>query len=276
MFVNTHLFKRSLNIVCLILVVASASVAARSEGLSGLGGAVGNAVGGAVKGVGGTLGTAGGALKSGLAGVAGSRSVDSSLGDGNNADNAAAGQSVARSGNWVGAPLIMKRTAHVEDEDSCGNGFLDFLRSRNCQDMSRDGENETVEQVSGSDAVEPAVPEIQTEVQLPIREKPTSPKSMALLNADQPAGGKGEVAAVPKSQQPKTIDQGEPKSPLLSCDKAGNLVSTYGFSDIKPSDCDGNVLSFNARRDGRPFLITLNAQSGELVKVLRLPPQAVY
>jgi hypothetical protein len=292
MFVGTHLFKRSLNLGCVILIVASAPAGARSEGLSGLGSAVGNAVGSAAKGIGGALGSVGGGAvgntvggtakgiggalgsKGGLAGAVDGHSAGNSPGNGSEIGNTGAIQEAARSGNWVGAPLILKRSVRVEGQDSCDGTFLDFLRSRACKDISLEAEQENPDQVFTSDDGETAVPDTNARAQAPIKKKAASPKSLARLDAGNSTGGKLEV--VPQSAQPKTNDKDQPKSPLFSCTKAGNLVGTYGFSDIKPSDCEGDVLSFNARRDGKPFLITLNAVSGELIRVRREPPQDAH
>lgn len=56
----------------------------------------------------------------------------------------------------------------------------------------------------------------------------------------------------------------------VSCTKAGEIVSGYGFSAVKPADCDGQVYAFNATRDGKSFSIKLNAASGELTEVKKL------
>lgn len=56
----------------------------------------------------------------------------------------------------------------------------------------------------------------------------------------------------------------------VSCSKAGDIVSGYGFSAVKPADCDGQVYAFNATRDGKSFSIKLNAASGELTEVKKL------
>jgi len=56
----------------------------------------------------------------------------------------------------------------------------------------------------------------------------------------------------------------------VSCTKAGEIVSGYGFSAVQPADCDGQVYAFNATRDGKSFSIKLNAASGELTEVKKL------
>jgi len=53
----------------------------------------------------------------------------------------------------------------------------------------------------------------------------------------------------------------------LSCDKAGQIISGYGFSGVKPSVCTGKIYAFNASRDGNNFAIKLDSSSGELTEV---------
>ena len=57
---------------------------------------------------------------------------------------------------------------------------------------------------------------------------------------------------------------------VMTCDKATSIVGDYGFSSVKPSDCQGEVYAFNATRDGKSFAIKLNAASGELTEVKKL------
>ena len=59
-------------------------------------------------------------------------------------------------------------------------------------------------------------------------------------------------------------------SGALSCEKAGSIVSGYGFSSVKPADCKGQVYAFSASRDGKAFAIKLNAVSGELTEVRKV------
>ena len=56
----------------------------------------------------------------------------------------------------------------------------------------------------------------------------------------------------------------------MSCDKAGSIVSGYGFSSVNPTSCKGKVYAFNATRDGKSFTIKLDAASGELTEVKKL------
>lgn len=65
--------------------------------------------------------------------------------------------------------------------------------------------------------------------------------------------------------------QSEPASGAgLSCAKAGDIVSGFGFTAVKPETCNGKVYAFNATRDGNAFAIKLDSSSGELTEVKKL------
>jgi len=53
----------------------------------------------------------------------------------------------------------------------------------------------------------------------------------------------------------------------LSCEKAGTIVSSYGFSGVTSSSCAGKVYAFAGSRDGQSYVIEVDAVSGELTKV---------
>ncbi len=57
------------------------------------------------------------------------------------------------------------------------------------------------------------------------------------------------------------------KATAISCAKAGEIVSGYGFKSVQQVSCSGQVYAFNATRDGKPFSIKLSAASGELTEV---------
>jgi len=58
--------------------------------------------------------------------------------------------------------------------------------------------------------------------------------------------------------------------PLINCEKAQAIVAEYGFKHIKAELCIGENFEFHATRDGKPFLIEIEAANGELAKVRRL------
>lgn len=67
--------------------------------------------------------------------------------------------------------------------------------------------------------------------------------------------------------KPETRKKAAQKAKSLSCDKASEIVSGYGFTSIKSTSCTGPVYAFNASRDGKPFSIKMNSASGELTEV---------
>ena len=75
----------------------------------------------------------------------------------------------------------------------------------------------------------------------------------------------------PKITQPQAEDTVAAATAGLSCDKAGTIVTGYGFSGVKAQSCKGKVYAFNATRDGKSFAIKLDAASGELTEVKKLP-----
>jgi hypothetical protein len=56
----------------------------------------------------------------------------------------------------------------------------------------------------------------------------------------------------------------------MSCDKAGEIVSGYGFTSVKPTTCTGQVFAFNATRSGKAYVIKLSSASGELTEVKKV------
>ena len=88
---------------------------------------------------------------------------------------------------------------------------------------------------------------------------------------------KKKTAAQPAKQAPRK-EAGAPQKKVapakaagLSCEKAGSVVTGYGFSSVTPSSCEGKVYAFNAQRDGKSFAIKLDPKSGELTEVKKLP-----
>ena len=58
--------------------------------------------------------------------------------------------------------------------------------------------------------------------------------------------------------------------PSITCEKAQAIVAEFGFKQIKAELCIGESFEFHATRDGKPFLIEIEAANGELAKVQRL------
>lgn len=85
------------------------------------------------------------------------------------------------------------------------------------------------------------------------------------------AAPQDDVATASIDNAPAAAADEPPKAAgSLTCDKAANIVSGYGFSAVKPQTCAGKVYAFNASRDGKSFAIKLDAASGELTEVKKL------
>ena len=110
---------------------------------------------------------------------------------------------------------------------------------------------------STAKSVKPGSAEVTTAT---LGEAPDVPAAKKPLPAAKPSATTAEVPPPPKSAA----------TAGLSCDKAGSIITGYGFSSVKPDSCKGKVYAFNATRDGRSFAIKVDAASGELTEVKKL------
>jgi hypothetical protein len=268
MFSNIFIARRwiavaALTVGCVILPIAWSSPAAQAESL---GGALGNAVGGAARGTGGALGGLGGSTDA----PAGNPATGNSSTD---RGGAGGSETAGRSGNWVGAPADAKTDGHFGGQYECGSTLIDWLSGRDCMDKSP--ETPDLDQASYSAGHDAAAPEVAPQSQAPAAKTVTTPQTMARLNVEEPAVEKPKLTVAPQPMEPKAGEGIRPRSsPLLSCGKAKSIVDGYGFTQVRPSDCDGQVFAFDAKRDGKSFSVSLNAQNGELIQVRKLPPKA--
>ncbi|MDP1700945.1 MAG: hypothetical protein Q8L53_08330 [Aestuariivirga sp.] len=97
--------------------------------------------------------------------------------------------------------------------------------------------------------------------------KPVEKKSVASTE-------KKAVTASVASVEKKAVTSAEKKTASaasgMSCDKAGEIVSGYGFTSVKPTACTGQVFAFNATRSGKAYVIKLSSASGELTEVKKV------
>ena len=96
--------------------------------------------------------------------------------------------------------------------------------------------------------------------------KPTVKKSVA--STKKKAVKIQSVASVEK--KPATERKTANAATGISCDKAGQIVSDYGFASVKPTTCTGQVFAFNATRSGKAYVIKLSSASGELTEVQKV------
>ena len=99
-------------------------------------------------------------------------------------------------------------------------------------------------------------------------EKPAAIKTEKTAKVSKPSQDV-TTASVSKPEKADTAMQ-TATSGALSCDKAGDIVSGYGFQSVKPTACKGKTYAFAATRDGSSFSIKLDPASGELTEVKKL------
>ena len=101
----------------------------------------------------------------------------------------------------------------------------------------------------------------------------SAPEPEEALEADPQVTGSIERAPEAlQKPEPQVAARGEEKNESkpagqMSCEAAAEIVSGFGFSDVKPISCSGSSYGFEARRDGAAYSITLNATDGELSEV---------
>ena len=109
----------------------------------------------------------------------------------------------------------------------------------------------------------------------PAKPKPLKPAAKATTSPAatpvKPGTGDGANAALPQKTASATAAKPAASGGPLSCEKATEVVSGYGFSSVEASACSGKLYAFNAKRGGKSFAIKLNPASGELTEVKKLP-----
>ena len=99
----------------------------------------------------------------------------------------------------------------------------------------------------------------------PVYIAPKKKKTAKTAPAPKPSGAVVEKKAV-SSTGKKTASA----ATAISCDKAEKIVSGYGFANVTPATCIGQVFAFNATRSGKTYVIKLNSASGELTEVKKV------
>lgn len=104
----------------------------------------------------------------------------------------------------------------------------------------------------------------------PVRKKPAAvavaKPEPSVITAPKPS----TAIAVAKPPAPDTTASTTPSSGGMSCAKATQIVSGYGFDSVSPQACSGKVYAFNALRGGKSFLVRVDAASGELTEVKKV------
>ncbi len=124
-------------------------------------------------------------------------------------------------------------------------------------------------------------PGIAYEGEEPVYIAPKKKKTVKAVPAAKPVVKKSVASTEKKAVTPsvasvekKAVTSAEKKTasaaPGMSCDKAGKIVSGYGFTSVKPTTCTGQVFAFNATRSGKAYVIKLSSASGELTEVKKV------
>ena len=85
----------------------------------------------------------------------------------------------------------------------------------------------------------------------------------------QPVPQNGKLALANPQPLPDA-KKAKPAATGLSCSKATQLVSGYGFSDVKVKSCTGKIYAFTGTRSGKSYEIGVSSGSGQLTEVKRI------
>jgi hypothetical protein len=58
-------------------------------------------------------------------------------------------------------------------------------------------------------------------------------------------------------------------SKTIGCTAGAAIVTGYGFANVTPKTCTGNVYAYSALRDGKPYVIKVTAAQGEITEVTK-------
>lgn len=73
--------------------------------------------------------------------------------------------------------------------------------------------------------------------------------------------------APPEADLPEIASAGEAEG-RIDCQAAAAIVADYGFSDVRSTDCAGDLYAFSAMRDGTAYALSVT-QDGEIAEVSR-------
>ena len=100
--------------------------------------------------------------------------------------------------------------------------------------------------------------------------KAAKPIEKKTVDSTKKKAATSSVASVEKKAVTSTEKKTASAASGMSCDKAGEIVSGYGFTSVKPTTCTGQVFAFNATRSGKAYVIKLSSASGELTEVKKV------
>jgi hypothetical protein len=147
---------------------------------------------------------------------------------------------------------------------------------RNIDDVKKPIAKPQVKAVSIKPEVKPVV---QIAVANPVvimpKLKPELQKIAALTPVKPEAAPKArlildEPVVAPKASLPAVAAKPVASPNVIGCSKGVEIVTGYGFSEVKPKSCSGAVYAFDASRANAAYVITLSAATGEITDVKKL------
>jgi hypothetical protein len=149
---------------------------------------------------------------------------------------------------------------------------LAFERQRLAEEASRRSE----EQIRQFTYMGPQLTVPQGPTQALAAPSPGSPPEAAAGNEPQGSGEDRTASAeitweVPTPPSPKNLFMEKVLSAnngSRSCQKAKNIVTKYGFSDVETKVCRGVIYQFTGMRNGKKFSIKFSALTGALTEIL--------
>jgi hypothetical protein len=99
-------------------------------------------------------------------------------------------------------------------------------------------------------------------------DEPAEPR-VAVQSAPATASTTSSITPPPASATASDVESAPDTTPdvRLSCEAASDIIKGFGFSDVQPTSCSGQVYDFSAARDGSAYVIKLSAADGELTEV---------
>jgi hypothetical protein len=75
-----------------------------------------------------------------------------------------------------------------------------------------------------------------------------------------------ETASLTPVAKPKAVAA---PAKTIGCTAGAAVVTGYGFANVTPKTCTGNVYAYSAVRDGKPYIIKLTSAQGEITEVTK-------
>lgn len=111
---------------------------------------------------------------------------------------------------------------------------------------------------------------LEQALQAPPQAMPEAPPALPRARPLQVPVPEPELSSVPQPEIAAVPEQvAEIPDNALSCEDAATIVADYGFSDIRPTGCSGELYRFSATRDGSAYSIGITAAAGEITEVSR-------